>query len=308
MARTDQERDQGRPEALSWEREASDLMKRVPFFVRPFARGKVEEWVRSEGRTRVTTEDVRRCRARFLKEVDRQEPPPGGSGMASPPERAGEEVPELYQVTPCRGKGLGCPFARVETQDLTHLLEERLQASGITAFLLQRTDGLLLPHHRFKVALAGCPNGCSQPQIKDFGLIAQSVPGRGEGTCTRCGLCLEACQERAIILEEEGPVIHQERCVNCGLCAQACPQRAIVTQQEGYRILVGGRLGRHPHLGEELLPLASVEEVLEALERCLNAFMELAEPRERFSDFIVRHSRGQGTVKNLVNLSLPAAL
>lgn len=286
----DREKGQGILEAFSWEKEASDLMKRVPFFVRPFARGKVEEWVRSEGRTRVTAEDARRCRARFLKELDQQEPRAGDSTTASPKGGKEEVPPELYQVTPCRGKGLGCPFALVETQELTRLMGEQLKGSGITEFLLQRIDGLLLPHHRLKVAIAACPNGCSQPQIKDFGLIAQAVPGRGEGECTRCGLCLEACMERAIILEEKGPVIQRERCVNCGLCAQTCPQRAIVTEEAGYRVLVGGRLGRHPHLGEELLPLAPEEEVFRALKGCLEDFMALAGPQERFSDFI-RHFR-----------------
>lgn len=228
-----------------------------------------------------------------MKELDQQEPPSGGSMAASVQGGREDAPPELYQVTPCRGKGLGCPFALVETQELTRLLGEKLRESGITGFLLQRIDGLLLPHHRdrLKVAIAGCPNGCSQPQIKDFGLIAQAVPGRGEGECTRCGLCLEACLEGAITLEEEGPVIQREQCANCGLCAQACPQRAIVIEDAGYRVLVGGRLGRHPHLGEELLPLALEEEVFRALKRCLEDFMALAGPQERFSDFIQRYRR-----------------
>ncbi|QLH75215.1 MAG: phosphoadenosine phosphosulfate reductase family protein [Methanomassiliicoccales archaeon] len=39
--------------------------------------------------------------------------------------------------------------------------------------------------------------------------------------CTRCGICVKQCRQRAIRIEDS-PVIDQERCVQCGRCDEAC--------------------------------------------------------------------------------------
>ena len=266
-----------------WEEEANALLKKVPFFARRFAQARVEELVQSQGRFDIRAEDVERARRVFLRDIEQQE-------KSEKKDSEDSSRMLLYQVDVCKGKALGCPFGLVDTQWLAQRVIALLEELQITEFLLKRTDGLLLPHHKIKVAIAGCPNSCPQPQIKDFGIIAQAIPKKGRGDCTNCGLCLESCQEEAITLDQEGPLIHRRRCINCGLCAWACPEGAIIQEQEGYRLLVGGRLGRHPRLAQEVLSLVSDEEVIKAIKGFLDNFKSSAKPQEKFSHFSERFS------------------
>jgi anaerobic sulfite reductase subunit C len=266
-----------------WQDEATLLLKKVPFFVRKFARARVEELVRSEGRLEVQAEDVERARIDFLKDIDRQE-------KAEKEKSKDYSSPALYQVDACKGMALGCPFGLVDTQRVAEEISAHLEELRITEFLLERTEGLLLPHHRIKVAIAGCPNSCTQPQVKDIGIIAQAVPARGEGHCTDCGLCVESCQERAITLEQKRPLIHRQQCVNCGLCIRSCLEGAIIQEKEGYRLLMAGRLGRHPRLGQEILSLAPKEDMINKVRTILDYFKSLAKTGEKFSHFIERTS------------------
>jgi len=45
--------------------------------------------------------------------------------------------------------------------------------------------------------------------------------------CTKCGRCVQACQQGALKMGEEGIEIDQDRCVFCGYCGAACPDFAI---------------------------------------------------------------------------------
>lgn len=56
---------------------------------------------------------------------------------------------EIYKITRCRD----CPNAVINMASV----EEAIK-------------------NIFQVAIAGCPNSCSQPQIKDFGLQGQVIP------------------------------------------------------------------------------------------------------------------------------------
>jgi len=41
--------------------------------------------------------------------------------------------------------------------------------------------------------------------------------------CQGCGLCLEACQQSALSMEENIAVVNAEACVLCGYCGRVCP-------------------------------------------------------------------------------------
>lgn len=46
--------------------------------------------------------------------------------------------------------------------------------------------------------------------------------------CIRCGSCVEACEQGAIALGEEGAFLaHPEDCDGCGECEDVCPQGGI---------------------------------------------------------------------------------
>ncbi len=98
-------------------------------------------------------------------------------------------------------------------------------------------------HERIKAGFSACPNACSSPQIKDFGVVAFIIPELNSGKCLSCGKCHEACRENAI--DFNGMPEFRENCIGCGDCMRACEQGAISGSVK-FRLLAGGRLGRHP--------------------------------------------------------------
>jgi len=261
---------------MDWEQEAEKLMERVPFFVRRFARKRVEQMVRAEGGAVVTADACRRARARFADE---------STLAGAAPQR---EEPPLYQIEACAGPERDCPFALRGHADLPDRIGALFERLDYSTFARSHFDGLILPHHRLKVAVCACPNGCKQPQIKDIGIVAHSYPARGHEQCTACGLCVEACPDGAVRLADDGPVIDAERCVNCGACARACPTGALIEERTGYAITVGGRLGRRPRLAEELTVVDGPEQALAIVERLVRRFLADSLPDERFSAFAER--------------------
>ncbi len=45
--------------------------------------------------------------------------------------------------------------------------------------------------------------------------------------CKGCGLCVEACPQRAISLKNEVAFINQDLCAGCGICRETCNNKAI---------------------------------------------------------------------------------
>lgn len=254
-----------RDKDMEWSHEAEEAVKRVPFFVRKRVRKRVEDEARQAGKTRISLGDVRLTQKRYL------------TNMA-------EEV-KGYALETCFGPG-GCPNRAVETDQLLEQIEERLKAADLRAFLEERVKGGLRHHHEFRVSVADCPNACSQPQIRDVGIIGACEPVVGEIPCSLCGECVEVCSEDALSLADttERPVLDHDRCLKCGQCIRVCPAGTLVAGRSGYRVLLGGRLGRHPLLARELPGLHSGLEVLDILERCIAFYKAHSDHGERFSE------------------------
>ncbi|MFZ5774166.1 MAG: 4Fe-4S binding protein [Thermodesulfobacteriota bacterium] len=254
---------------MKWDKDAEETMGRIPFFVRNRVRKKVEEEARALGAQLVTMAHVRASQQRFMKNQER--------------------AVQGFRVETCFGSG-GCPN-RIEMEgDLVGRLEAMLAREGLKDFMRSRVQGPLKMHHEFRVTLADCPNACSRPQIVDIGLIAASTPKRGEEPCSGCSACVEACPDAAIALidPDSGPHIDPHRCQSCGHCGKACPTGAIIEAQRGYRILLGGKLGRHPQLGLELPGIFSPEETLAVVARCLAHFKAENRQGERFGEILNR--------------------
>ncbi len=45
--------------------------------------------------------------------------------------------------------------------------------------------------------------------------------------CIGCKTCIETCQQKALLLNEEGMHIDREKCISCGNCAEECPSGAL---------------------------------------------------------------------------------
>lgn len=248
---------------MKWTVEAEDAVKKVPFFVRKRVRSRVEKEAEAEGKSLVTLADVKATQARFLSRM--------------------ETDIKGYQIETCFGAG-GCPNRAHAGDGLMRKLEALLAEENLLDFLKKEVKGSLKYHHEFRITLADCPNACSQPQIKDIGIIGACVPEITQNPCSQCEACVEACREQAVSLADGSPVIRFEHCLSCGRCIQVCPAGTLGAGTRGYRVLLGGKLGRHPRLARELPGVFSEEAVLSIVKDCLAFYRTHSKGGERFAD------------------------
>jgi len=254
---------------MKWTGEAELAVGRVPFFVRRRVRKRVEEEARQRGSQLVTIDHVRDCQKEFLTNMD-------------------HEV-KGYQVETCFGPG-GCPNRAVAEDDLPEELEDLLKGRDLRNFLKTRVKGPLKMHHEFRVSVCDCPNACSRPQIADIGLIGAVSPRVTDSECSKCGICRDVCREGAIELSEDAevPRIHPGKCVSCGECVRACPTGTLAEGEKGRRVLLGGKLGRHPQLGRELRGVHSRKTAMKIVDRCLQHYVRNCAEGERFGEILNR--------------------
>lgn len=257
---------------MRWHADAAEAVKRVPFFVRKRVKTRVEEEAVRRGDPLVTLEDVETCRKRFLHRME-------------------DEV-KGYQVETCFGPG-GCPNRAIISDRLVEKIEQMFAKRDLKSFLEEKVGGPLKFHHEFRVSISDCPNGCSRPQIVDVGLIGAQKPGVGKEPCRKCGACVEVCKESAIFLDDDGPVILGERCLSCGACVRDCATGTLEEVSNGYRVLLGGKLGRHPRLGEEIPGIHSPDQVIEIIERCLDSYQKHSSGGERLGAVIDQVGMGK---------------
>ena len=252
---------------MDWSKEAENAVKKVPFFVRKRVKARVEKNARETGKKEVSLADVKATQARYLK------------SMAS-------EI-KGHQVETCFGPS-GCPNRAIVSDRLLEQIESLLNKEDLLGFLKAHVQGDLKFHHEFRVTLADCPNACSQPQIKDIGIIGACSPELTEEKCSQCEACVEACREDAITLnpEDECPQIDYAKCLHCGKCMQVCPTGTIVEGTKGYRVQLGGKLGRHPRLAKELPGIYSEQQVLEIVKDCLKFYKHTSKRGERFGQIL----------------------
>lgn len=254
---------------MQWSRAADEAISKVPFFIRKRVRKRVEEEAARSGASQIRLEHVNACRRRFLENME-------------------DEV-KGHQFERCFGAS-GCPNRAVAEDGLEENIRQLLEKRNLKEFLRERVKGPLKFHHEFRISVSDCPNACSRPQIVDVGLIGASRPRFTSAQCTDCGACVEACKEEALRLMENsaGPSIDEDRCLGCGQCIRVCPSGTLEEDRQGYRVLLGGKLGRHPQLGREVPGVFTEEQVLELLERCLDHYMTHNERGERFGEVISR--------------------
>jgi anaerobic sulfite reductase subunit C len=254
---------------MKWTKEAEEAVSRVPFFVRKRVKKKVEEEAGRNGSPVVTMDHVQNSQKRFLNEMD-------------------QEV-KGFQVETCFGPS-GCPNRAIDCKEMAEELEEELLKRDLKSFLKERVQGPLKMHHEFRVSLSGCPNACSRPQIVDFGIIGVRRPKITEESCSQCRACIDVCKEEAVHLDErdERPVIDFDLCLSCGQCITACPTGTLKEDSQGFRVLVGGKLGRHPQLGKDLGQTYSKEEMFKVLNQYLDLYQSQNQKGERLGEILNR--------------------
>ena len=246
---------------MRWSPEAAKKIKRVPFFIRPVVKKRVEAYARENGISEIRVEHIDALKERFMKDQE-------------------DEI-KGFSLETCLGAD-GCKNRFLGETDIADRLENLLMAQDLKAFLKERIKGPLKMHNEFRVSISFCPNSCSRPQIVDIGLIGAVRPKLDPEMCDGCKACLKVCKEDAIGFHGKKVArIHEERCLYCGSCIKACKAKAISTEKEGFRILVGGKLGRHPQLGLEVDHIFSPHECIKIVEKILLFYKERAKKGER---------------------------
>lgn len=249
-----------------WTSEAEASLKKVPFFVRKKAKKSIEQYVLNKGRCDVTLEDVQATKNQFFSNMSK-------------------EI-RGYEAERCFGSS-GCPNSANSCESVLEKAEKILEEADILSFLKQHVKDELKYHHEFRLSCADCPNCCSQPQIKDFGVIGVVKPAISAEACSMCQACVNECPDGCITLdsnyETPAPVIDFSSCMMCGKCIEVCPTGTICESERGFRLQLAGRLGRHPRLALEVGTLFSEEEVIMVLKNVIKFYKDNSKEGSRFA-------------------------
>ncbi|QGG48690.1 4Fe-4S binding protein [Heliorestis convoluta] len=191
-----------------------------------------------------------------------------------------------FKIDTCRGNQ-NCSYAVLSAQELLlslqEILERRLEGHNVSSH-----------HSMLRFSLSCCPNSCSQPQVRDFGLQGRQKPVITDHPCIHCQACVKACPEKYVHLLDQGPHF-SEHCLACGRCIEVCPTGTLEEGKSGWSLLVGGKLGRQPAfaipVGHYLSHDEVIQNILALLEPYLTATMnEGPSSQERFRAWLDRNS------------------
>lgn len=164
----------------------------------------------------------------------------------------GSERDEIVNIIACPGTDR-CKYANIDTISLAQKIDARLFGKEMPV--------------KIRIALSGCPNSCTSPMLNEIGIMGRVRPVRTPGLCTGCGTCVQYCKEGAIHIKNGVSVLNPKKCVQCGVCIHSCPFNTIQAEHRHYLIIVGGRRGRHPHIGRELITMENEDQVVSVVER-----------------------------------------
>jgi dissimilatory sulfite reductase (desulfoviridin) alpha/beta subunit len=189
------------------------------------------------------------------------------AGLAAGGVDTGVCGPRVRTVTACQGSEV-CPSGCIDTYPLAKEISERY-------------FGRTLPH-KFKFGVTGCVNNCLKAEENDVGVkggyTVKWLPER----CTLCGVCVPACREGAIAMDNEQLTMNNAQCNCCGRCVKSCPFGAW-RGEPGYMLSFGGTFGNLIARGEAVFPiLRTKEELFKAADAALAFFDQYGKPGERF--------------------------
>jgi len=198
--------------------------------------------------------------------------------------------PRVRTVTGCQGAAV-CPHGLVETGELCMRIDREFA-------------GQELPH-KLKFGVSGCVNSCIKPQENDIGVMGAVEPTIRLDDCNGCMVCESVCETGALTEEDGFPRIDAAKCSLCGECIAACPTDTIAGRR-GYALHLGGRIGRHPKLGERFGGLVpGMDELFRAFHALLALYRAKGRRSERFGAMLDRLDRA--SIESLVEGALRGA-
>lgn len=191
----------------------------------------------------------------------------------------GSEGPLVRGTLACPGQ-FNCHLGLIPTTSLCYELEEK--------FCEFPTN------YKFKIAINGCPNKCSRPQIHDFGIAGITYPKVEAEKCNGCGRCEDVCKVNAISIRGEMSYTNENICYGCGKCIKACPHEARDAKFHGYEVYVGGKAGREVIEGVRL-ELETTDEIVDLISKVIATYNKLAikPQKERLAGTMKRIGQAQ---------------
>ena len=181
--------------------------------------------------------------------------------------------PRVRTITACQGSAI-CPSGCIDTYALAEELDERY-------------FGRELPH-KFKFGVTGCQNNCLKAEENDVGIKGGIKVAWQEEKCIQCGVCVKACREGAITLEDGKISVDSSKCNFCGRCTKACPTDAY-DNTHGYIVSFGGIFGNHINKGKTVISfIEDHEKLLKVCDAAINFFEKNANAGERLKFTIDR--------------------
>lgn len=190
----------------------------------------------------------------ITKELEDNGTPPGSCG------------PRVRNIISCPGD-LECNYGIIDTYGLGDMLDKEFFGENMPV--------------KIKFAVTGCPNACAKPQENDLGVMGIMRPVIIADDCSGCATCTFMCPEKAIVMDGDKAIILWDKCNLCGACVGTCPTDLIIEEWKGFKILVGGKVGKYPKLGEELVNVDSAEEAVAIFRKIINWSKENTELGER---------------------------
>ncbi|MDG6257840.1 MAG: 4Fe-4S binding protein [Methanomicrobiaceae archaeon] len=164
----------------------------------------------------------------------------------------GAETDEVVNIIACPGTAR-CKYANIDSISLAQRVDEKVFGKQVPV--------------KVRISISACPYACTSPLFNEIGVIGRIEPLREPGLCTGCGTCAEYCKECAIIIKNGVSVLDSEKCIMCGVCIHSCPFDLLKSKHLHSLITVGGRRGRHPQMGRELVAVETEDEAVEIIDR-----------------------------------------
>lgn len=182
--------------------------------------------------------------------------------------------PRVRIVVACPGDAT-CRYGAIETHHLADELDRRYYGEETP--------------HKFKIAIAGCPNNCGKAREADLGVMGATIPEWDRDACNECGVCIPVCPTDAITKQGDEYQLDMERCILCSVCVVRCPEDAWKPEQRGITILIGGTMGKQPRLGIPLKRfVADEDEFFEIVEKLFAYYRANGKPKERLGHMMDR--------------------
>ena len=197
---------------------------------------------------------------------------------------------DLFDVDLCHAQYFRCGSQVIEVRDIKKKIEKKLQEMKVSEMVadMLHDDERILPHHRVTFSISACPNACTGPEAREFGIHGTCIPVITDAECTQCYSCVKKCPDAAVVLIHGRPVIDFSKCKICEACVKVCQSGTLTSGKRGYRLMVGGGFGRHFKLGYEIFRNASEEELFNAIESCISIIKEKAVGEESITAILTR--------------------